>query len=397
MVFQCHRCFYYTKNRKDMRKHLNRKHKCSRIIDSYNYKEEKIEELSLINRNELIIIKSNDFVNEDNNNVNDNDIINNSIIDTNIIDNNLIKQISQKLNETLLNNEICTQIPCNPIISPISQISQISQISSSSTSISNNKINKINNIKEQIIYIKNNNIVDCIYCKKKFYRKYELIRHIENICPKYVNEENKKKNKEEENISNINYINNISNNNQINNQQINNISINVYNNDCIKNNKILITPFDKEWDMSNIDHQKKLLLFLSDNKYTNTMEEILKNDKNKNVLFDDNNDCGLVFQDDKFINMASDEIIIKMMCKLYNHLQTFYDEIKNNNYINCDLNKHKDTLEEKYIDFNKDNITKEVVKNILVDIFHNNKEKIIKQFLEFNKYLTTDDKNKVGF
>ena len=63
--------------------------------------------------------------------------------------------------------------------------------------------------------------------------------------------------------------------------------------------------------MSNIDHQKKLLLFLSDNKYTNTMEEILKNDKNKNVLFDDNNDCGLVFQDDKFINMASDEIIIK--------------------------------------------------------------------------------------
>ena len=392
MVFQCHRCFYYTKNRKDMRKHLNRKHKCSRIIDSYNYKEEKIEELSLINRNELIIIKSNDFISENNNddnnednnednNIIDSNIIDSSIIDTNIIDNNLIKQISQKLNETLLNNEICASIPTPiPYSTPIS-----------TTPISTN------NIKEHIIYIKNNNIVDCIYCKKKFYRKYELIRHIENICPKYVNEENKKKNKEEENISNINYINNISNNNQINNQQINNISINVYNNDCIKNNKILITPFDKEWDISNIDHQKKLLLFLSDNKYTNTMEEILKNDKNKNVLFDDNNDCGLVFQDDKFINMASDEIIIKMMCKLYNHLQTFYDEIKNNNYINCDLNKHKDTLEEKYIDFNKDNITKEVVKNILVDIFHNNKEKIIKQFLEFNKYLTTDDKNKVGF
>lgn len=393
MVFQCHRCFYYTKNRKDMRKHLNRKHKCSRIIDSYNYKEEYIEELSLINRNELIIIKSNDFVSEDNNiadkiNENIDDNIDDNIINSSLIDNNLIKQISQKLNETLLNNEICTPIPipihCNTTISPTPKTN-----------------NKINNIQEHIIYIKNNNIVDCIYCKKKFYRKYELIRHIENICPKYVNEENKKKNKEEENNSNINYINNISNtnqiNNQINNQQINNISINVYNNDCIKNNKILITPFDKEWDMSNIDHQKKLLLFLSDNKYTNTMEEILKNDKNKNVLFDDNNDCGLVFQDDKFINMASDEIIIKMMCKLYNHLQTFYDEIKNNNYINCDLNKHKDTLEEKYIDFNKDDITKNVVKNILVDIFHNNKEKIIKQFLEFNKYLTADDKNKVGF
>ena len=144
MVFQCHRCFYYTKNRKDMRKHLNRKHKCSRIIDSYNYKEEKIEELSLINRNELIIIKSNDFISENNNddnnednNIIDSNIIDSSIIDTNIIDNNLIKQISQKLNETLLNNEICASIPTPiPYSTPIS-----------TTPISTN------NIKEHIIYL----------------------------------------------------------------------------------------------------------------------------------------------------------------------------------------------------------------------------------------------------
>ena len=367
-----------------MKKHLNRKYKCLRLIDSYNYIEEKIEELSLINRNELIVITSNDFT-SDEHNLKENNL-------NNTIDSSLIKKLNEKLSETLLNNEICNTLQSNT--SPDKLL------------FSNKKSNnKCNSIKEYIIFIKNNNIVDCIYCKKKFYRKYELIRHIENICPKYVNELNNeetkydnKKDTKDENISNINYINNnISNTSQINNQQINNISINVYNNDNIKNNKILITPFDKEWDMSNIDHQKKLLLFLSDNKYTNTMEEILKNDKNKNVLFDNNNDSGLVYQDDKFINMASDEIIIKMMCKLYNHLQTFYDEIKNNNYINCDLNKHKDTLEEKYINFNKDNITKEVVKNILVDIFHNNKEKIIKQFLEFNKYLTSDDKNKVGF
>ena len=106
MVFQCHRCFYYTKNRKDMRKHLNRKHKCSRIIDSYNYKEEYIEELSLINRNELIIIKSNDFVSEDNNiadkiddNIDDN-------IDVNIddkIDDNVEENVEK--NDNIIEND----------------------------------------------------------------------------------------------------------------------------------------------------------------------------------------------------------------------------------------------------------------------------------------------------
>ena len=51
-------------------------------------------------------------------------------------------------------------------------------------------------------------------------------------------------------------------NHTINNQQINNISINVYNKDNNNNSKIYKIPFDKEWDLSNIDHQKKLLLFL---------------------------------------------------------------------------------------------------------------------------------------
>lgn len=308
------------------------------------------------------------------------------------------------------------------------------------------------NDQDYIGFIKKNNIVDCLYCKRIFYRKYELIRHIQNKCNKkkqYIDDfkeqqlQLSKKNDCSKNLnsdscdssvssfneylnskefnsfkeylhfknnqefseyssndqeeSNHTTVNNTMNQ-MFNNQQINNISINVYNNEENKS-KFYMIPFDQEWDLSNIDHQKKLLLFLSDNKYSNTMEEILKNDKNKNVLFDDDNDSGLVFQDDKFINMASDEIIIKMMYKLYDHLNTFYNEIKNNDYINCDLDKHKDTLEEKYNDFNgnKNHITKEVVKNILVDIFHNNKENIIKQFVEFNKFLSEEEKQKIGY
>ena len=28
MVYKCHRCFYLTNNKKDMKKHLSRKNKC---------------------------------------------------------------------------------------------------------------------------------------------------------------------------------------------------------------------------------------------------------------------------------------------------------------------------------------------------------------------------------
>ena len=58
MVFQCYRCFYYCKNKKDMKKHLSRKNICGRRIESHNYEENKLEYLSLLNKSndEIIII-----------------------------------------------------------------------------------------------------------------------------------------------------------------------------------------------------------------------------------------------------------------------------------------------------------------------------------------------------
>lgn len=315
MVYKCHRCFYLTNNKKDMKKHLVRKTKCKRVLESYIYKDEDIEELSLI-----------------------------------------------KLNIDKNNNELLIQID-------------------------NDKSSYLNDIKK-------NNIKQCKYCNKIFYRKYELIRHLDKSNCYEINNSN-----EEKVGNNINNFNNISNiTNEINNSQINNISINLFTESNYA--KDFIIPFNKEWDLSNIDQKKKLLLFLSDNKYSKTMEEILKNDKNKNVLFSDSKSSGVIFQDDKFIDMDSEEIIIKTMYKLYNHLTNFYDEIKKDNDFDSDLNKHKNKLDEKYQEFsiNKDDITKEVVKNILIDIFQHHKDKIIEQFIEFNKYISKyDDNNKLNF
>ena len=178
------------------------------------------------------------------------------------------------------------------------------------------------------------------------------------------------------------------------------MNINVENNSNIIDSeaKKVLKNFNEEWDISKIDIQKKVLLLLSDNKYSNTMEEILKNDKNMNILLGENENETIVFQEDKFVNLNNDEIIVKTMYKLYNHLLKFYNEIKEEDLMNKDLNKHKYNLKEKYDDFNNNNMTKEIVKNILLDIFHNKKEEVLEKFSEFNKYLSiNEENNKIGF
>tara|TARA_Y200000002_G_scaffold285286_1_gene239284 strand:+ start:1263 stop:2204 length:942 start_codon:yes stop_codon:yes gene_type:complete len=313
-----------------MKKHLLRKNICGRKLESYDFDEEKLEYLSMLNKSEDEIIITKD--------------------DHNIID----------FSEDWEYDE-----------------------------------NKLKYIIEQI---KNTNSKKCCFCNKMFFRKYELLRHIENHQCCVIKE---KKNKkiilnnyiDKKTIQNIN-------NQQINNQQINNISINVFNNSKVVNEdgEKILNGFSEDWDISKIDLHKKLLLFVSDNKYSNTMEEILKNDKNMNILLGENKNESIVFEEDKFLNVSNDEIIIKTMYKLYNHLLKFYTDIKNENIINNDLNKHKNNLKEKYDDFNNNNITKEIVKNILLDIFHNKKEEVLEKFSEFNKYLSIDqEKSKIGF
>jgi tRNA splicing endonuclease len=172
----------------DMKRHLLKKNKCNRSIESYKFKDNEIEEISMI------------------------PIIENEI---------------KNINELL-----CCDI---------------------------NGLNKFNGIEDYILYVDKNNETKCIYCNKVFFRKYELKRHLLYSC--------KRKNKNNYIINESNNISNfiINNNQQINNQQINNQHINnqQINNIHINliNEKNIINSFDNDWDISNIDLQKKILLF----------------------------------------------------------------------------------------------------------------------------------------
>ena len=249
--------------------------------------------------------------------------------------------------------------------------------------IENNSITDNNNVEEVITYITVNKIKKCSYCGVEFTRHYELKRHIKNNCKLFSNNADVQmhENNEKKYVQN-NITNNITN---ITNNQINNITINVYNN---KDNQNILLPFDQNWDVSSIDDKQKLILFLADKKYSRTMEEILQNDKNNNIIFDKDTNLGLVYKndDDKFINMKTNDIIDKAMCKIYNHLIDFYDDIKNKGYSALDLESHKELVDQKFEEFNSDKNTKtkDYVKNILVDIFDKNKEKVIERFIKFN-------------
>ena len=300
MTYECKRCFSYTtKFKNDMERHLNRKVKCNRILESYKYGDE---------------YKESSFIK--------------IMPEINIID--------------------------------------------------------AKNLDEILIYISAKKEKKCLFCDISFTRVNDLKKHIQKYCKKInLNKFNNTTNEELNNIQN-----NTQNNTQnINIQNIQNITINVYNGDTKNDsNKIIIIPFDQKWNTDELTDSKKLKLLLSDSKYTSTMKELLNNDKNMNIIFDKDNDSGLIYKndDEKFINMKTTEIIDKAMYKIYDHLTDFWNEISNENNITNALEPHKKIIDKKYKNFeeDKDKKTKEFVKNVMVDIFDKNKDKVIERFIE---------------
>lgn len=78
-----------------------------------------------------------------------------------------------------------------------------------------------------------------------------------------------------------------------------------------------ITPFDEDWNAAHLDEQTKINLLLSSIKFTKTIEKILENDINLNVLINKDKSTGLVYKND----------IEKSMSKIYNHIKQFAENI----------------------------------------------------------------------
>jgi len=255
---------------------------------------------------------------------------------------------------------------------------------------------------EELKNIHNSKNKSCVFCNKIFEKSKDIKIHILSYCPEIeiVEECDVKSNSiiiNNNNTKNMNFVtnnnstsnltnNNLTNNNLTNNNLTNNLTTNnIININLVspEGNKNILS-FDDKWDVSHLNDEIKLKLFLSTVKYTKTLEYILKNNMNLNVVIDKNNETGFVYNNEKIEVMKVSDIIKQSINKIYNHLRDFSNEIMNND--NFELNKillenESDNTEKKYKDFCENESVKKNVELFFSDIYNKNNLKTKENFM----------------
>ena len=201
----------------------------------------------------------------------------------------------------------------------------------------------------------------CQQCNKKFSNKGNLNKHVKSVC----------------NIINTT-------------THIQNIGIQNITNKIININLGNVMGFDQEWDTTKIDDQKKGEILLSNSKFTKALENILKNEINLNVIMDNDDKTGIVYNNEKnkYEPMTKKTIIEKSMEKVYNHLKKFYNEIINNNKNDLSIQSLESelmALETKYTNFFKFEDVEKIVNNTFSKLYSDKKEEAENIYYDFIK------------
>ena len=346
--YQCIRCNYIAKRNSDMKRHLERKIKCFRNINSFKINETEIYKQSLTLKKEPLL---------------DNIDNNSNHSSSSIIDNNCSNNTSYNTNNIFpTNNEANVDI-------------NILEIQNTTTE----------------------NGVQCEYCNKLFSEKYNLRKHQKRSCKGLKKLELDKLNNiggNKQDINNINNNLNIEKQVNISNQTTNSGNIIIIN----QNN---LEGFDDKWTTEHIDNYIRQMILLSDHKYTNLLDEILKNKSNLNVIMNNDQNYGLVYKnkDDMYVNMKVREIIDKSIEKLYEQLNIFYTELVNNDIIkvNTEIIEHeKQIIDNKFKEFCTNNNVKSSVGHLLTKIYEKNNEEALNIAQKVITYSKTMD-NQIGF
>jgi hypothetical protein len=213
---------------------------------------------------------------------------------------------------------------------------------------------------------KNNKNICCNICSKKFSRTDSLERHQKKYCKK--------------DIINIVHNENITTNNEnfIKNK---NIIINQQNFIIINNKDVNIKPFDEDWNVEHINTYFVKHLLLSNEKFTDLLSEILKNDENLNVIVDKSSEIGLVYKNnvDMYVEMQKKEIIDQSMYKLNNQIEKYYNDFFSNikEHLISAMNTEKNLSNSKYNKYINDKSINKNVSDILSNIFENRKKEAV--------------------
>ena len=230
--------------------------------------------------------------------------------------------------------------------------------------------NKIWNNMEELINIlekyEKQKLRNCEYCNKSYDKISDLKKHMLLSC--FL--DNVLKNKEEINNSLIS----VGDNNNI----LNNCNLNTTNN--ITQNIFLdmrpIIPFDEDWDLSLLDNNIKARLLISKIMYTTLLEEILKNDKNLNIIIDNDSKSGVVYKNEKeqYIDMKIKDIMDESMDKLKKHLLNINENCSNIEFDSDILRYGKNIILTKHNQYVENENIHDNVNNLLSTIFGKKKD-----------------------
>ncbi len=218
-----------------------------------------------------------------------------------------------------------------------------------------------------------NNKIKCNNCNISFTKKSNLVRHLKKCVIEEVPISTEQQQPHSNHIEN-----HIESQYNIANQH----NISTTNNVIIVNSNNLCS-FNEKWTIEHIDEYLRNNIFLSGTKYTDLLDEILKNKNNLNVIIDKDSNYGLVYknEDELYVNMKVKEIIEKSMEKLYEQLNDLYLSIGSENKMKVNTNiieNEKKIIDDKYNNFcNNNNNTKSFVENLLASIYEKRKDEAI--------------------
>ena len=156
----------------------------------------------------------------------------------------------------------------------------------------------------------------------------------------------------------------------------------------ITNNNVNITniyyngkapiPFDNKWDISHIAKFIQNEIIFSNFMYSELLKEIINNNFNLNVIIDKNTDSDMVYKNDseKYIHMKSKDIVDNTMDKLKNHLLDINNNAKDKLLLEC-LNISKKIIESKYENYKNNETLQKSIKDLIATIYETHKEKAI--------------------
>lgn len=363
--YQCQRCFFKTKQRTGILRHLERKNKCVKTFSSYKYNDEQLYHMSLIMRKK----NNNKLLLKDNKKGFDEENINNQC-------KYCLKCFSNKgnLNKHLRKHDE-GDIPIYPIDFYQEQIDD----------------EKNNNQKEP------NNFIHHQTSNTYSYQTFST--ETTHVQQPIINEEINDFSQNETFVqTDETHTNNQPPIQQNINQTIQNITVNQQFNNFQLFNMKYPNGFDKEWDLSKISDEKKLFLINCCNtKYSELLKFILQNEDNLNVILENENDTGIVYKNDteKYIHLNKSDIIDQSLVKLNNQLNELCREICLKNQEDPqNIEKYKyETLKinKKLSDYKTNNHNiKDGVQNLITNIFNEKKDKSIDLM---NKIIEEETKN----